>query len=88
MKIKLSKSQWEEMGKKAGWFDKKDPTLFTDPDLEQHGKREQIAYWVNKIQEDPNNIEKCPNDIKSEPAIQAALKTGNLFKNKDTNFPS
>lgn len=25
MKIKLSRSQWEEMGKKAAWLDKKPP---------------------------------------------------------------
>jgi hypothetical protein len=54
MKIKLSKSQWEEMGKKAGWFKEQSVTSKTDkndPNFKQK-KEQSVTSKIDK--NDPN----------------------------------
>lgn len=45
MKIKLSKSQWEEMGKKAGWMKKAQEA----PDMPHEGDFGDVAYRGLKL---------------------------------------
>lgn len=85
MKIKLSKNQWEHIGKTAGWLSEpKDPTLFEEPELQQAG---QVKDWVKLIEEDISNYAKCP--IKLHPEIVKAYKLKQnmeQLKNRDTTF--
>ena len=52
MKIKLNKSQWEQMGKTAGWMKNAQVTDPTSPAAKQ------IVMTLNKIQSEmlPNNV--------------------------------
>ena len=82
MKIKLSKSQWEFIGRKASWFSKpEDPTILQEPELNTDKNRsELVKHWFDVISKDFNKYFECPVKIQQHPAIEALYN----LKKKDT----
>ena len=56
MKIKISKSQWEEMGKKAGWIDVEAKKKAKNPWA--------ICHTTVDKDKNPEKYERCVQDIK------------------------
>lgn len=58
MKIKLSKSQWEMVGKKAGWMKKANTdTSWESMGLNQYGDESAYSFFVSEIKKYPNIVE-------------------------------
>ena len=80
MKIKLSKSQWEEAGKKAGWMKTACSTCpthnKTDSGKKDEGKKgKAVNPWAvcnstSPKKENPEKFERCVQDVKKEHPIK------------------
>ena len=58
--IKLNKSEWEAIGKKAGWM----KTANDDAELLEYDIEVEAEYWAKRVSKNPAAREKIPEVLK------------------------
>jgi hypothetical protein len=66
MKIKLSKSQWEFVGKQAGW-------------MKKTADSNTLEMWIERIIKNPDLYSECPPEFKNHPEMQKAMALSDVI---------